>query len=288
MPRQLLKAEYLFRPSQVFKRGAAPADGLIEARLSWGRRIRVSARDNIGPAVLRLGIYDLVVAETLWRLTDASDIVVDAGANMGCMSAVLAERAALVYSFEPHPKLFAELSGNAQSLREQGVGARFELHQSALGEVPGRLPLKVPRDFERHRGVSSLASAVAHEEAIEVEVSTLDRIFSAPATIGVIKIDVEGFERQVLLGATQLLSQKRIRDCVFEEHRRYPTDVTSLLESHGYQVFRLARGLFRPKLLDANSVRPRSTWEATSFLATSKPERAVQRMRRFGWRALGR
>src|SRR5262245_15426335 len=103
---RILKAVYLFRPAQLF-RPHVPRDNdrFVQARLPWNRTIRVSTRDNIGPAVLRLGVYDLVVTEALWRLTDPVDQVVDVGANIGLMTAAFAERAATVYSFEPHPAL---------------------------------------------------------------------------------------------------------------------------------------------------------------------------------------
>jgi FkbM family methyltransferase len=289
MIRRLLKAEYLFRPAQIFRgRIADDRNGLVCARLPWNRTIRVSARDNIGAAVLRLGVYDLVVTETLWRLTDPDDLAVDVGANVGLITAVLAERAGAVYSFEPHPVLFAELTGNVASLRKQGARAQVWLHQKAAGREPGMLPLSIPRDFEAHRGESSLSKSIAPgTEIVDVDVVTLDNVFPPPHSIGVMKVDVEGFERDAFLGAEALLRSHRIRDCVFEEHRPYPTDVTALLESFGYSIFRLARGLMQPQMLAASSTQPRSTWEATSFLATFQPDRALQRMGSIGWRCLG-
>jgi FkbM family methyltransferase len=205
------------------------------------------------------------------------------------MTAVLAERARIVHSFEPHPRLFAELSENVRSFQQQGSSASIELHNEAVGEKDGVLPLSIPADFERHRGESSLLPRDgAGATTVHVQVTTLDRLFAPPTSIGVMKLDVEGFEKQVFLGAGELLKSHRIRDCVFEELRPYPTDVIAILESYGYTLYRLARGLARPRLLPGDSGEARSIWEATSFLATSQPRRALDRMGRFGWRTLGR
>ncbi|MCS7033003.1 MAG: FkbM family methyltransferase [Phycisphaerae bacterium] len=289
----ILKAEYVFRPSQILRRWRTirqqdRSAGLVPARLPWGRVINVNSRDNIGSAVLTLGVYDLVVTETLWRLTDPDDLALDVGANVGCMTAALAERAGEVECFEPHPILYRELVANLESLRAQGVRAVLRAHCTALGAAAGELPLVIPDDFARHRGESTLSSAAVGAESIPVQVKTLDSLLPAGRKVGILKLDVEGFERQVLAGAQRLLESGRLRDCIFEEHRAYPTDVTDLLESCGFRVFRLARRLTRPELLNPDSKTPRSHWEATSFLATRDPQRAIRRMATFGWRCLGR
>lgn len=285
----ILKAEYLYRPGQLLRRLFAPSHRAnvqtAVASLPWGRSINVSPYDNIGPAVLRLGVYDLVVTEALWRLTDSDDIALDVGANVGCMTAALAERAAEVHAFEPHPVIFAELSRNIEGLRAQGVTARVEVHAVALGSNSGVLPLHIPADFHLHRGESTLASASPSGTTVQVRVSTIDQTFPTHS-IGIMKLDVEGFELQVFQGATRLLAENRLRDCNFEEHRAYPTDVTSALENNGFAIFRLARRLTRPELLRPDSPQPRSQWEATSFLATRQPDRAQQRFYRRGWRCL--
>jgi FkbM family methyltransferase len=286
----LLKAEYVFQPRRLVRRLLVrprhDATALVEARLPWGRSIRVSPRDNIGPAVLTLGVYDLVVTETLWRLTESDDIAVDIGANIGCITAALAERAGEVHCFEPHPLLHAELLENIRLLESQGVAARIVAQRCALGGSTGTLPLRVPADFARHRGESTLVDSASAAEVVQVQVRTLDDVFG-DRSIGVMKMDVEGFEAQVLRGAARLLSDRRLRDCVFEEHRPYPTEVSRIFESHGYTIFRLARRLMRPKLLPADSTEPRSHWEATSFLATRDAVRAQARMTGIGWMCLG-
>ena len=177
----LFKAEYLFRPGQLLRgrRRDIQSDDFVTARLPWGKSIRVSTRDNIGPQLIRIGVYDLIVTETVWRLCDLGDVAVDVGANVGCMTAAMAHRVGAVgevHSFEPHPQLFHELVSNIASLKQQGEPGAFHPRPQALGAVAGRLPLKIPRDFAAHRGESSLVDRNdASEAAIEVDVKRRTR-----------------------------------------------------------------------------------------------------------------
>lgn len=295
MIRHPLKAEYLFQPRVLMRRlmrrtGAA---GPCEVMLPWGRRIRLDARDNIGAVVERLGVYDLIVTETIWRLTGPGETTIDVGANVGCISAVFAERVGLggrVISFEPHPVLYQELSDNLRSLQSQGIQCALEPMQCALGAAAGVLPLHLPVDFQSHRGESTLAE-LSHLEAsrqtVDVTVDRFDDVLGSTA-IGVMKIDVEGFEKNVFLGAAEAFAANRVRDCVFEEHGSYPTEATRLLEGWGYRLFRLDRGLLRPILRPPNTLVKKSAWEATSFLATVDAQRAERLLRPAGWQCLRR
>ena len=73
----LSKPEYVFRPRQVrrrlqFGRGGLSAETVT--RLAWGDEIEVDPRELIGSAICRMGVYDLVVVEAIWRLTDRDDV----------------------------------------------------------------------------------------------------------------------------------------------------------------------------------------------------------------------
>ena len=61
---------------------------LPTVHLPWGLQLRIDPRESIGSAVWRLGLYDLAVSETLWRLTSPGDLTVDVGANIGHMTSI--------------------------------------------------------------------------------------------------------------------------------------------------------------------------------------------------------
>ena len=289
---RLFKAEYVYRPSQLIRRFAARAGfASAVAELPWGQSLRVSPRSDIGQQISVLGVFDLIVTETLWRLCDAGDLAVDVGANIGYMTAALARcvgPAGMVISFEPHPTIYKELLANVPLLAVSRNG-RVHARQAAVGASRSVMQLHVPEDLERHPGESSLRRLDHLKESsqqISVEVWALDDELPDDARIGVMKLDVEGFELEVLKGARRLFCEGRVRDCVFEEHHEVPSDVTNWFTDCGYSVFRLHRGILRPKLLPLDSTEPRSTWESTSFVATKDPDRALNRFKGTGWRCL--
>jgi FkbM family methyltransferase len=289
----LLKPEYLYRPRQLLRRlfQGTPSAATVEALLPWGARLRVHPRDDLGSAVCTLGLFDLVVTEALWRLADPGETAIDAGANLGYMTAVLGHRVSpggRVFSFEPHPVLFQELSENI-ALQREGHRVDFRATQAALGEKPGSLTLRIPADFASNRGVASIvtdANLADSGERIEVPARVLDEVLQDAGVIGVMKIDVEGFELPAFRGASELLKSRRIRDIVFEHHDSFPSPVSTYLAEMGMTLFRLHREFRRPVLLAPDSALPRTKWESTSYLATYDPDRMRARFAPSGWRCL--
>ncbi|WP_203409333.1 hypothetical protein [Archangium violaceum] len=93
---RLNKPEYLYRPQQLLQRFRALLTQEPETEqiflLPWGLPLIANPRDTIGRAVWHLGLYDLLVSETLWRLISPGEQVLDVGANIGHMASVMAAR----------------------------------------------------------------------------------------------------------------------------------------------------------------------------------------------------
>ena len=251
----------------------------------------VSANDNIGGQIVALGVYDLALTESLWRLCEPGETALDVGANIGYTVNVMAHRLqnGTIHAFEPHPTVFNELSANIALLQTQGFTASIFAHQCALGREPGELPLHIPADFEKHRGESSLAmlSHLAVDPGTyRVKVDTLSNQTRGVRNIGVMKIDVEGFELEVFAGGRELFENKCIRDCVFEEHGVYPTPVTEWFLERGYKVYRIDRSFGKPLLLDPTDSKLRTNWTASNYLATTDSARAVKLFAKGGWNCL--
>lgn len=101
------------------------------------------------------------------------------------------------------------------------------------------------------------------------------------------KIDVEGHERAVLEGAERALADRRIRDIVFEDFDDPPTAVAQLLQGHGYEVFSPDHSLLRPLAGPATRRAASLSGADPSYLATTDPRRALDRLSRRGWAVLG-
>jgi hypothetical protein len=105
--------------------------------------------------------------------------------------------------------------------------------------------------------------------------------------VGVVKIDVEGHELDVLRGASGLLEEQRLRDILFEEFEPYPSPVTRFLEPLGYSVFKLVQGLLGLTVTSATKEPGSRSWYPPSYLATTQPDRALARLHKKGWAVFG-
>lgn len=294
------KPEYVFRPGQIWVRLTREFNQHVntyeDVVLPWGLVIRVRPAEAIGSCIWRLGLYDLCVSETLWRLIDPGDTAVDVGANIGQMTSIMAVRVGPlghVLAFEPHPDVFAELQANANRWAGMPGTGSIVTRCMALSDRAGQGRLSIPNNFDSNRGLAMLIPDDAlnanqiNQMTLTVELVRLDETIQS-GSIGMLKLDVEGHENEVLSGAERLLRGRQIRDIVFESHACYPTPVTRLLEKQGYRVFKLSNRLFGPQLESPEEhyyQRHRSV-DVPSCLATLAPDRALARLRRAGWAVL--
>lgn len=138
--------------------------------------------------------------------------VVDVGANTGqwatmLLNCVVPEKLIVI---EPQPNAFA-------ILKKQFEGnGRIELHNVAIGEREGVANLKITRDTtgaslltprEEMRALIGSNWAVTTETTVPL--TTLDQLLVDLNEISLLKIDVQGYEKPVLAGATQSLARTK-------------------------------------------------------------------------------
>lgn len=288
------KPHYVFHPVRIARRalyrGPSAVGRRDTVRLAWGLPLEVHAHESIGYTIRTTGVFDPCVTETMYRLIDPGDCVVDVGANVGYLTSLAAARAGAsgsVMAFEPHPGVFAVLAANVARWRAPGV-ASVQTHQSALSDRDGTAELNTGANFHENMGLSTLnpVEARAGDGAVPVAVQQLDDVLGG-RSIGVLKIDVEGHEPEVLRGAARLLADGRVRDVIFEDHDPYPDASTALVEQAGYQLFSLSNDLFGVQLGVPAERGPTSDWPGPSYLATRDPERAIARLKPRGWQVDG-
>lgn len=294
------KPQYVFHPTRAARRawrslspGAAHDPGQAVAHLSWGLPLRVSKSDAIGYSILTGGVFDPCVSETFHRLVDPGDLVLDVGANVGYLTSLAAARAGAsgrVIAFEPHPVVFEMLSGNVASWSAVPGLATVELHQAAVSDQAGEAQLAAGPQHEANMGLSALQApgqtAVADATLYSVATHTLDDIVG-DRRVGLLKVDVEGHELEVLRGGVELLRSGRVRDLIFEDHQDYPNEATRLVEDAGLTLFSLENNLLGVRMVAPADRSPASLWPGPSYLATTDPVRAAARLKPRGWQIRG-
>ena len=155
--------------------------------------------------------------EKLIKLIGKSNphLCIDVGANVGDFSeSLLKNTKSRVISFEPLPYAFKKLT-----LLKSKFPNRIVLNNCGVGDKNSFLMLNYTNQNSVFASFSKEVNWIdyvknANTKKIKVKVITLDSYFKKNKIIGNIdqlKIDTEGFEYEVLLGAKSLISQRRIK-----------------------------------------------------------------------------
>lgn len=164
------------------------------------------------------------------------DVVIDVGANIGTLTmpaAALVGETGQVYSIEAHPRTFNYLQ---QNLKRNGYD-NVRVFNYAVGKEEGTLYFSDKRADD--------TNSVVSQSELRVPVTTLDKLISPEIDkVNLLKIDVEGYEKFVCLGARELLQKT---DCVYfescESHFQdfgYSTsDLLHTLVSEGFACYRI-------------------------------------------------
>jgi FkbM family methyltransferase len=167
----------------------------------------------------RLGI-DLEL--DLARLTPSQPLstIFDVGGNFGQTARRFASAfpAATIFSFEPVPTSFDLL------VRSTKGNERIKAFNLAMGEAAGTATMHLTGSA----GSNSIIRVDSATGTVDVSIDTIDGFADRheTGTIDLLKIDVEGYELQVLKGAGRRLSEGGIRfvfaECVFSPNSEMP------------------------------------------------------------------
>jgi FkbM family methyltransferase len=158
-------------------------------------------------SVLADGFYEPFQSDILLELGINSKRFFDIGANMGFYSLALAiENPNLsVVSFEPQPEVFKRMLENIELNK---LGDRIKLINVGLGRQADELTMYIPRYTGTGGGsFKNLHGDEGKPRQFTVPVVSLDSMDVALPDL--VKIDVEGFELNVITGAQNLLAKNR-------------------------------------------------------------------------------
>jgi FkbM family methyltransferase len=199
------------------------------------QKMAIFAHDHIGIHINYFGVYDKPELELLFRFlapladTLRAGVALDVGANIGNHALFFSERFRTVHAFEPNPTTFHLLAFNAR------LAGNVNPHNIGLGSESGVLRLNEDLD---NMGASSIKYAPAgNARSVEIEVNRLDDLGLPLEGLCFMKVDVEGFEPQVLRGAARTIATHQPL-IVLEQHEREFVDGTTeciaMLRELGY------------------------------------------------------
>jgi FkbM family methyltransferase len=201
-------------------------------------RARLGSRSIIWADLHRTGASKVVYANPpdhpemlVWQqVLRPGDLFVDVGANVGTYTILAAELGAEVIAFEPAQDTFALL---AENVALNGYSVRGI--QAAAGSSCGTVQFTAGQDT---------VNRIHPAGDTEAPMVTVDAIIGSRVVAG-LKVDVEGFEIEVLRGCEQALADQRIGLIQMEWNstseealgtNRQP--VADLLAEHGYSLYR--------------------------------------------------
>ena len=153
------------------------------------------------------GVFEPDMVRLFSSLIRPADIVLDIGANIGCTSLLFGQLASRVLSFEPSPSTFRLLKDNLQAARMDNV----EPVNAGLGREEGEFELTFASDNRSGGFVSNQMQASAGHQVERIRIVAGDAFLrqAGLASVDFIKIDVEGFERNVIEGLAGTIAAHR-------------------------------------------------------------------------------
>jgi FkbM family methyltransferase len=204
-------------------------------------------REGIDLAIFLFGSFERETARTLAGLARPGSVVLDIGANIGAHTLPLARSVGptgKVYAFEPTDYAFGKLRRNLQlnpAIESRAIAIQAKLGRkgdlSSSGEVysswkvSGNEP-RHPKHFGIAQSTSGAVNLSLDEYGRKNNISRVD----------LVKLDVDGFESEVIAGGVGTLQRDRPVICmelapyVLEERGSSLAELLSLLTNCGYRL----------------------------------------------------
>jgi FkbM family methyltransferase len=157
-----------------------------------------------------MGIDDYEEMSFLLHLLQKKDVFFDIGANVGAYSVlasgVVGSRSV---ALEPVPPTFAALMDN---IRLNGIEERVSCLDRGVGSAAGMCRMTASHGTMNH----VLASGEKGEGTLSVSICTIDQLAEQWGVPALVKIDVEGYESEVLKGARGTLENRALLAVIIE------------------------------------------------------------------------
>ena len=182
------------------------------------------------------GLFEFEDMSFLLHYLDKDDIFVDIGANIGIYTILASKiKGATSFAFEPSSKTFDNLINNITINNIQDKAFAYKL---GLGGSNTEVSFSKEHDTMNY----IVSEPVTSELTEKIIIKKLDDVMTR--NINFIKMDVEGFETEVLKGANRILHSSDLQVIIIELNgfgKRYgfrDEDIHNLLLSCGFSIYK--------------------------------------------------
>jgi len=207
-------------------------------------KINVSSDDLSIKTTMITENQDIIFA--MQRFLKKNDIVVDIGANIGAFALVSSKIVGddgRVYCYEPSNDAYAKISLNIELNKE--FAHNIILKKKALGEKKNKKAFLIDDEVQGNyllidsiNNKNRKLNAKLKKKSQVIQISTLDNEFNKSLkSIKLIKIDAEGYEHKVLLGAKNII--KNFSPIIIIEHNPDVFKIKKFLSIYNYVFYNL-------------------------------------------------
>lgn len=196
----------------------------------------VIENDLIGRYINHYGFWELHLIGLYRKFIKDTDVVLDAGANIGFHTIHMGHICKKVYAYEPQPMIFNILSTN---ILFSGLSDKIEHFRLGLGDKKSSAKMEPLDRFNEADGTRNFGGRGLSQDGTGEESVNLIDFDSLDIDIDVIKIDIQGFELYAFMGMQNTL--KRCAPWIMLENyvgNSRDEKVLELLQSLGYEIYR--------------------------------------------------
>jgi len=184
--------------------------------------------------------------------------VIEVGANLGYYLAILEDGVSEepnIIAFEPDPRNFNLLQENIERIGLENV----ESFQYAIGDREDTVSLEISDKVNTHRVIDDEQNT--ESEVIEVQQKSIDKLLPDldidPNSINVVRMDLEGYEINVMRGMESVLCGDGPMILHIEIHKKILSDdelseIISLMKDNGFEL--VVAGSCQKYKLDVDSL----------------------------------
>lgn len=208
--------------------------------------------EYVGKSLYNYGEFSGEECEKILSLADKNKLSLDIGANVGAIAQMFEFHQYPCAAFEPQPEIHNLLQKNFKG----------ETHNCALGSTEGTAQMPRLRYGARYNYGGMSLNTRTELGSYPVPVKTLDSFNYN--NVGFIKIDVEGWEEEVLRGALTTIATCKPIMYIEDDRSEKRASLRKYITSMGYSIEEHNTPLYRPNNFFGKAV---NVWSPHNFLS---------------------